>query len=104
MKTSTKPDVGLRKWEEESLCGGRVRLHPFDSLEAMLKEASLTMIARRGVRTVADYPPPQIPRSAECERIFALERKLGARPEFAAVARYVHCLARPITFLSKGVQ
>jgi S-adenosylmethionine-dependent methyltransferase len=89
---------------EESLYGGKVRLFTLNSLEAMLKEASLTMIARRGVRTVADYLPPQISRSAEYERIFALERMLGARPEFVAVARYVHCLARQTTFLSKGVQ
>ena len=92
------------EWAEESLYGGKVRLFTLDSLEAMLKEASLHMIARRGVRTVADYLPPQIFRSAEYERIFALERKLGTRPEFVAVARYVHCLACQTTFLSKGVQ
>ena len=36
--------------------------------------------------------------------IFAPERKLGTRPVFVAIARYVHCLARQTTFLSKGVQ
>ena len=92
------------EWAEESLYGGKVRLFTLDSLEAMLNEASLLMIAGRGVRTVADYLPPQISRSAEYERIFALERNLGTRPEFVAVARYVHCLARQTTFLSKGVQ
>ena len=60
----------------------------------MLKAASLTVIAERGVRVLADYLPPRVSRSAEYERIFELERKLGSRPEFAAVARYTQCLAR----------
>jgi len=81
-------------WGEESLYGGKVRLFTSDSLEVMLKEASLTILARRGVRTVADYLPSQISLSAEYEQIFALERKLGQRREFAAVARYTQCLAR----------
>lgn len=92
------------EWGQESLYGGKVRLFTIDSLEVMLREASLTMIARRGVRTVADYLPPQISLSAEYEPIFALERKLGTRPEFAAIARYTQCLARPMMTLSVGEQ
>jgi SAM-dependent methyltransferase len=87
-------------WGQESLCGGRVRLFTSASLRAMLTEASLAAIAERGVRVLADYLPPQVSRSADYERIFALERKLGNRPEFAAVARYMHVLARrsaPVT-------
>ena len=71
-----------------------MRLFRPESLRAMLKEARLAMIAERGVRIVADYLPPQVSRSAEYDRIFALERKLGSRPEFAAVARYAQCIAR----------
>jgi hypothetical protein len=71
-----------------------VRLFKSDSLQRMLKAASLSMIAERGVRVVADYLPPAISRSAEYERILELERRLGIRPEFAAVARYTHYLAR----------
>jgi len=82
------------EWGQESLYGGRVRLFRSDSVQAMLKAASLTMTAERGVRVIADYLPPQVSRSAEYERIFELERKLGIRPEFAAVARYTQCLAR----------
>ena len=82
------------EWGVESLYGGRVRLFRPESLRAMLKEARLAMIAERGVRIVADYLPPQVSRSAEYDRIFALERKLGSRPEFAAVARYAQCIAR----------
>jgi 2-polyprenyl-3-methyl-5-hydroxy-6-metoxy-1,4-benzoquinol methylase len=81
-------------WGVESLYGGRVRLFTPNELLAMSKEAGLEIIAERGVRVVADYLPPQISRETEYERIFKLERKLGQRPEFAAVARYMHYLAR----------
>jgi hypothetical protein len=60
----------------------------------MLGAASLTVIAERGVRVVSDYLPPQISRTDQYERILALELELGRRPEFAAVARYSHCLTR----------
>jgi len=76
------------EWGQESLYGGKARLFTSDSLQALLKAASLAMIAERGVRVLADYLPPQVSRSAEYERILELERKLGSRPEFAAVARY----------------
>jgi len=82
------------EWGQESLYGGRVRLFTSDCLRAMLTEASLAAIAERGVRVLADYLPPRVSRSADYERIFELERKLGSRPEYAAVARYTHCLAR----------
>ena len=81
-------------WGQESLYGGRVRLFTPDSLRAMLTEASMALIAERGVRVLADYLPPQVSRSADYERIFELERQLGSRPEFAAIARYSHTLAR----------
>lgn len=82
------------EWAYESLYGGKVRLFTADGLEAMLKTASLTKAAMRGVRVIADYLPPHISRDADYDRIFQLERKLGRLPEFAAVARYTHCLAR----------
>jgi len=81
------------EWGQESLYGGRVRLFRSDSLQAMLKAASLAMTAERGIRVLADYLPQQVSRNAEYERILELERKLGGRPEFAAVARYLHYLA-----------
>ncbi len=81
------------EWVHESLYGGRVRLFAPDSLHTMLQAASLAVIADRGVRVLSDYLPPQVSRSAEYEQIFQLERKLGARSEFAAIARYLHCLA-----------
>ena len=84
----------IANWGYESLYGSRVRLFTPDELLAMSKEAGLELIAERGVRVVADYLPPQIDRQAEYERIFELERKLGRRPEFAAIARYTHHILR----------
>lgn len=81
------------EWGDESLYGGKVRLFTAESLKAMLVGASLAVTAERGVRVISDYLPPRISRNDEYDRIFELERKLGKRPEFAAVARYTHCLA-----------
>ncbi|HSZ61771.1 MAG TPA: methyltransferase domain-containing protein [Terriglobales bacterium] len=82
------------EWGQESLYGGRVRLFTPDGLRDMLKEASLEVIAERGVRVLADYLPSGISRTADYERIFELERKLGGRTEYAAVARYTQLLVR----------
>jgi S-adenosylmethionine-dependent methyltransferase len=90
------------EWGQESLYGGRVRLFTSEALEAILKDASLTINARRGVRVIADYLPAQISRSTEYERILALERKLGKRQEFFGVARYMYCLASRATAASEG--
>jgi S-adenosylmethionine-dependent methyltransferase len=81
-------------WGDESLFGGRVPLFTLDGLQVMMEAASLAVAAERGVRVISDYLPPQISRREEYDRIFALERKLGSRPEFAAVARYIQVIAR----------
>jgi predicted ArsR family transcriptional regulator len=65
-----------------------------NGLQVMTKGASLAVAAERGVRVISDYLPPQVSRREEYERIFELERKLGTRPEFAAVARYIQIIAR----------
>jgi len=80
-------------WGQESLYGGNVRLFTANSLQAMLLESSLAVSAMRGVRVVSDYLPPSVSRNDEYPRILELERTLGKRPEFAAVARYLQCLA-----------
>src|SRR5262249_26344360 len=64
------------EWGQESLYGGNVRLFTPEALERMLKDATLTITAQRGVRVIADYLPARISRTAEYERILALERKL----------------------------
>jgi S-adenosylmethionine-dependent methyltransferase len=81
------------EWGNESLYGGRVRLFTAESLQAMLHESSLAVTAERGVRVLSDYLPPKVSRSDEYEQILELERKLGKPAEFAAIARYTHCLA-----------
>jgi S-adenosylmethionine-dependent methyltransferase len=81
------------EWGHETLYGGRVRLFGAESLQAMLAKASFAVTAKRGVRVISDYLPPKVSRNDQFERIFELERKLGSRPEFAAIARYVHYLA-----------
>ncbi|HZR31638.1 MAG TPA: methyltransferase domain-containing protein [Terriglobales bacterium] len=80
------------EWGNESLYGGRVRLFTAEGLQAMLLKSSLAVTARRGVRVLSDYLPPSVSRDDEYERIFELERKLGKRPEFVAVARYTQSL------------
>ncbi|HEY3615895.1 MAG TPA: methyltransferase domain-containing protein [Candidatus Sulfotelmatobacter sp.] len=91
------------EWGDESLYGGKVRLFTAESLKAMLVEASLAVIAERGVRVISDYLPSSISRNDDYERILELERKLGRRPEFAAVARYTHLLAHRDGPLRKDV-
>ena len=82
------------EWGDESLYGGTVRLFTAENVKTMLGKASFEMIEERGVRVVADYLPPKVSRNDDYKKIFELERKLGSRPEFAAVARYTHCIAR----------
>lgn len=89
------------EWGQESLFGGRVRLFTSGSLRAMLTEASLAAIAERGVRVLSDYLPPRVSRSTDYQRIFELERKLGSRPEYAAVSRYIQCLARCVSSVAE---
>lgn len=80
-------------WGDEALYGGKVRLFSAQDLKARLQQESLAVAAERGVRVIADYLPPKISRNDEYERIFELERKLGVRPEFAAIARYTQFVA-----------
>jgi len=91
---SAATDSLTAEWGQESLYGGRVRLFTPDSVQAMLKAASLAVIAERGVRVISDYLPSRISRSTDYKRIFELERKLGTQTEYAAVARYTQCFAR----------
>ena len=81
-------------WGHESLYGEKVRLFTGDTLLAMVRSASLEPIAEQGIRVAADYLPPGISREKDYGRILELEKKLGRRPEFARVARYLHVLAR----------
>ena len=90
------------EWVHESLYGGRVRLFAAEVLHSTLRESSLAIIAERGVRVISDYLQPRISLSDEYERIFQLERTLGTRPEFAAVARYTQVIAHRATMVTRG--
>jgi S-adenosylmethionine-dependent methyltransferase len=81
------------EWARESLYGGPVRLFAGESLQAMLVESSLAVDAQIGIRVLSDYLPPSVSQTNDYERVLQLERKLGRRPEFAAIARYIQCLA-----------
>lgn len=83
------------EWGTESLYQGAVRLFRAGSLESILSSASLAIVARRGVRVLADYLPDTVSRAADYSRIFALERKLAGREEFFGVARYLQYLCSP---------
>lgn len=79
-----------------------MRLFTRDSLQKMMRDTSLAVISERGVRVISDYLPATISRSDEYQRIFQLEQTLGKRTEFAAVARYIQCVARRAGSEMKG--
>jgi S-adenosylmethionine-dependent methyltransferase len=79
----------------ESLYGGPARLFDAEVLAALVAEAALEVFAVRGVRVVADYLPPALAAApADYARLLQFEAELGARAEFAAVARYTQLFAR----------
>jgi S-adenosylmethionine-dependent methyltransferase len=79
----------------ESLYGGPARLFDARSLRELATEAGMNVVAERGVRVVTDYLPASLSETEETyARLLAFERMLGARPEFAGVARYTQIIAR----------
>ncbi|HEY9405763.1 MAG TPA: methyltransferase domain-containing protein, partial [Pyrinomonadaceae bacterium] len=79
----------------ESLYGGPARLYDARTLCELATGAGLQVVATRGVRVVADYLPASLSGTPEAyARLLSFELVLGARPEFAAVARYTQIIAR----------
>lgn len=79
----------------ESLYGGPARLFDAETLRALATEAGMNVVAVRGVRIVTDYLPASLSGTPETyARLLAFERTLGARTEFASVARYAQIIAR----------
>lgn len=79
----------------ESLYGGAARLFDSHALGTLAADALLDVIAVRGVRVVADYLPASFSDTeAAYARLLSFEHDLGARPDFAAVARYTQIIAR----------
>ncbi|MDQ3755114.1 MAG: methyltransferase domain-containing protein [Acidobacteriota bacterium] len=83
------------EWATESLYGGPARVFDAHSLHTLAEDNGLTVFVERGVRVVADYLPASLSETTEAyARLLAFELELGARPEFANVARYRQTLAR----------
>ncbi|MFL6436000.1 MAG: methyltransferase domain-containing protein [Terriglobales bacterium] len=78
----------------ESLYGEPVRVFDPTDLRSMMKRAGLRVVAERGVRVVSDYMDCAALANGDYTRLQKLELLLGAKPEFAAIARYTQFIAR----------
>jgi S-adenosylmethionine-dependent methyltransferase len=79
----------------DSLYGKPVRVFdPADVLQ-MLAQAELGLVAEYGVRVFSDYLDSADPNDETYRQLLELELTLGARPQFAAIARYIQMIARP---------
>jgi S-adenosylmethionine-dependent methyltransferase len=78
----------------DSLYGNRLHLFAPAELHEMFALTGLEVVAERGVRVFFDYVALQNPTDAAYSEIFELESRLGARPEFFAIARYIQVIAR----------
>lgn len=80
---------------KESLYGGPAKLFGPEPLRALAFDAGLEVLATRGVRVVADYLPASLSNTEDdYRRLLDFELTLGARTDFAAVARYTQLVAR----------
>lgn len=78
----------------DSLYGNHLRLFAPAELHEMLALTGVEVVAEQGVRVFFDYVALQNPTDTAYSEIFELESKLGARPEFFAIARYIQEIAR----------
>ena len=79
----------------DSLFGEPVRVFSPNDVRSMLAGAGLAAAAEHGVRVFSDYVDLSNLGSETYRQLFELELTLGARPEFAAIARYTQVVARP---------
>ncbi len=80
---------------KESLYGGPAKLFGPEPLRALAFDSGLEVLATRGVRVVADYLPASLSHTEDdYRRLLDFEHTLGARTDFAAVARYTQLIAR----------
>ena len=78
----------------DTLYGNRMRIFAPSDLHEMLIGAGLEVVAAHGVRVFFDYLGLENPTEKTYAQIFELESKLGTRPEFFAMARYIQAIAR----------
>jgi len=77
----------------DTLFGEPVRVFAPAEVRNLLARAGLEIIAESGVRVFFDYLGCEDPSEEAYRQIFELEMKLGAQPEFAAIARYLQVIA-----------
>lgn len=87
----------------DSLYGNRMRLFTPANVREMLGRAGLGVVAEHGVRVFFDYAGMDNPTDETYSQIFELESKLGARPEYFAIARYIQVIARRTRTGASGV-
>lgn len=78
----------------DSLYGESLRVFALAEVRDLLTRAGLEVVAEHGVRVFFDYMNLENLTDASYFQIFELESALGARPEFAAIARYIQVIAR----------
>jgi S-adenosylmethionine-dependent methyltransferase len=79
----------------DSLFGQPVRMLEPAGIHTMLTRAGLEVVAEYGIRVFSDYLDLGEPAGEAYRQLLELELFLGARPEFAAIARYTQVIARP---------
>ncbi len=77
----------------DSLYGEPMRIFALAEIRELLTRAGLEIVAEHGVRVFSDYVDLENLADAAFSEIFELESALGARPEFAAIARYIQLIA-----------
>jgi hypothetical protein len=74
-----------------------VSLFTPQQLRHLLATAKLDPLSEFGIRVLSDYLPEQfLNEQTNYSGLLGLERTLGARAEFAAIARYTQMIARPL--------
>ncbi len=78
----------------ENLYGKPVRIFSLAEVRDLVVRAGLEVVAELGVRVFFDYANLEDLADASYAQVFELESELGARCEFAAIARYIQVIAR----------
>jgi len=77
----------------DSLFGQPVRVFSPAQLRDMMARSGLEVIAEHGVRVFSDYVGVEEMSGESYDQVFELELALGARTEFAPIARYTQSIA-----------
>jgi len=86
----------------DSLYGKPLRVFEPEAVVNLLGRAGLDAFLQRGVRVFADYREPKdLEGEAGYQKMLELELMLGARREFASIARYTQLIARQRSGLAR---